>query len=224
METGERIGLTAAQQYEANIFLSNFSEQRFCEFKLFDRFDASDTSIAQLFDFAHLWAKINRRSAIGYEGSYETLTREDFIDIVYRYLDLSVFPEPQEGAEYSAELGMGHYDWDRCWYADGRFWYPAADGESFNRFSVVDEAFAYPDNRFRFRFTIYELDIGLYRERDAVPAEYYHLTPAEAAERLNRGEITAVRRGEALCLPCYLESSQRSSYVLQRYSLEDAAP
>ena len=81
--------------YEANIFLSNFSEQGFCEGTGGNAFRADDVSVAELFKFAHLWAKINRQSAIEYVDSYETMTRENFINIAYRYFDLSSFPEPE---------------------------------------------------------------------------------------------------------------------------------
>ena len=49
-ETGDPFPLSAAQQYAANLSLSNFSEQWFCEIGTFDHYDPADTSIAQLLD------------------------------------------------------------------------------------------------------------------------------------------------------------------------------
>lgn len=218
-EQGERIELTGNQRYAANLSLSNYSEQCFCEFMSFDHYDAEDTSVAQLFFFAHLWAKINRNDAISYEGNFETMSLDDFWDIVEPRL---VFPEelrPVEGEDYSAALGMGNFDWDRCWYENGRFYYPAADGESFNRFSLVDEAYKVNDQTYRFCFTIYELDLDIYWGRHSVPDEYYHLTAAEVVQRIANGEIRAVRTGMAVCSPIYWESSRTEMYRLAYYEL-----
>ena len=218
-EPGQPISLSAEQQYEANIFLSNFSEQWFCEYP-FDRFDADDTSEAQLFSFAHLWAKINRHSAISYDGGYETMTRENVNEIVGRYFGLGI--SPADGTDYSAALGMGNYDWDHCWYEGGVFYYPAADGEAYNHFTVVDSAEALSGSRTRFRFTVYELDLDRYWA-DGVANEYYRLTPAEAVQHMTAMEIVPVRTGVAVVLPCYLESSGRESYILVSYELDDIA-
>ena len=218
-DEGVPLAFTDTQQYEANIFLSNFSEQGFCSAPS-ARFDSADTSVARLFAFAHLWAKINRRSAIAYEGSYETMTRGDFIDIVDRYFDLDLVPEPTEGKDYSAELGMGNYDWDHCWYSGGRFYYPAADGESYTGFSVVNEARGLSDGHVLLSFTVYELDLQIYWDNNGIPGLYYRLSPGEAAQRAALGEITAMRTGRALCVPFRLEASGRESYRLVSYELD----
>ena len=49
LEQGTPFSLSSAQQYAANLSLSNFSEQWFCEIGTFDHYDPADTSIAQLF-------------------------------------------------------------------------------------------------------------------------------------------------------------------------------
>ena len=221
-EQGARIELTGNQRFAANLSLSNFSEQRFCEFMSFDHYDTEDTSMAQLFFFAHLWAKINRNDAISYEGNFETLSLEDFWDIVEPRLLIPDELRPTEGEDYSAALGMGNFDWDRCWYENERFYYPAADGESFNRFSLVDEAYKVNDQSYRFRFTIYELDLDIYWGRHSVPDEYYRLTAAEVAQRVANGEIRAVRTGMAVCEPVYWERSRMEMYRLAYYELDPA--
>ena len=206
--------------YEANIFLSNFSEQGFCEGTNGNAFHADYVSVAELFDFAHTWAKINRQSAIEYVDGYETMTRDNFIDIAYRYFDLTSFPEPAEGADYSAELGMGRFDWDHCWYANGRFYYPAADGESYNRFSVVTDGVRHADNRVTLYFKVYELDLDIYwAHQGSIPSEYYWLSDTEAMQRAAAGEITQMAMGEALCTPSYHEDTGRASYVLDTYKI-----
>ena len=81
-ETGDPFTLSETQQYAANLSLSNFSEQWFCEIGTFDHYDSADTSIAQLFSFAHLWSKINRPTEMEYRDGYETMTRETFFEII----------------------------------------------------------------------------------------------------------------------------------------------
>ena len=212
--------LSATQQYAANLSLSNFSEQWFCEYPSFDRFDAADTSIAQLFSFAHLWSKINRQSAIEYINGYETMTRENFYEIITPRIDYPEGLQPVEGEDYSAALGIGNFDWNHCWYENGRFYYPAGDGEAYNRFTVVDEAYRINDWTYRFRFTIYELDLDAYWDAQGVPSNYYHMSPAQAAQSAAAGTITAMRTGTAICSPIYWQSSGLEMYRLERYDLD----
>ena len=216
--TGTPVSLTATQQYEANIFLSNFSEQGFAS-GTDGPFDTKAAGEAELFSFAHRWAKINRRSAISYSGSYEVMTLAAVNEILERYLEGDCALNPAEGTDYSAALGMGHFDWDHCWYSGGCFYYPAADGESYNCFTVVTEKLQYPSGLSTLCFTVYELDLSLYWEHNGIPAEYYRLTPAEAAQRAQKGEITPMRMGEALCSPWLLTAQNRESYRLLRYEL-----
>lgn len=216
-EEGTKVDLTAAQQYAANLSLSNFSEQWFCQMPPKDYYDSKDATVAQLFQFARLWVKINRPSAIEYVDGYETMTLETFYEITAPRLDTAEHLMPEEGDDYSAELGMGNFDWDRCWFENGRFYYPAADGESYNRFTVVDEAYKINDWTYRFRFTIYELDLDCYWDWLEIPKEYYHLTPEEAA---GREEITAMCTGTAICTPVYWERTQQERYLLSYYILD----
>ena len=219
-ETGAPFTLSETQQYAANLSLSNFSEQWFCEIGPFDHYDSADTSIAQLFSFAHLWAKINRPTEMEYRDSYETMTRETFFEIIGPRIAYPEDLQPVEGEDYSAALGIGTFDWNHCWYENGRFYYPAGDGESYNRFTVVDEAYRINDGTCRFRFTIYELDLDIYFDELGIPSKYYHLTPAEAAQLAANETITAVHTGTAVCSPIYWQSSGREMYLLEYYELD----
>ncbi len=136
-ETGDPFTLSETQQYAANLSLSNFSEQWFCEMGTFDHYDSADTSIAQLFSFAHLWSKINRPTEMEYRDGYETMTRETFFEIIGPRIACPEGLQPIEGEDYSAALGIGTFDWNHCWYENGRFYYPAGDGESYNRFTGI---------------------------------------------------------------------------------------
>ena len=219
-ETGDPFTLPETQQYAANLSLSNFSEQWFCEIGSFDHYDSADTSIAQLFSFAHLWSKINRPTEMEYRDGYETMTRETFFEIIGPRIAYPEDLQPVEGEDYSAALGIGTFDWNHCWYENGRFYYPAGDGESYNRFTVVDEAYKLQDGTCRFRFTIYELDLDIYFDELGIPSKYYHLTPAEAAQLAANGTITAVHTGTAVCSPLYWQSSGREMYLLEYYELD----
>lgn len=219
-ETGDPFTLSETQQYAANLSLSNFSEQWFCEIGTFDHYDSADTSIAQLFSFAHLWSKINRPTEMEYRDGYETMTRETFFEIIGPRIAYPEDLQPIEGEDYSAALGIGTFDWNHCWYENGRFYYPAGDGESYNRFTVVDEAYKLQDGTCRFRFTIYELDLDIYFDELGIPSKYYHLTPAEAAQLAANGTITAVHTGTAVCSPLYWQSSGREMYQLAYYELD----
>ena len=219
-ETGDPFTLSETQQYAANLSLSNFSEQWFCEIGTFDHYDPADTSIAQLFSFAHLWSKINRPTEMEYRDGYETMTRETFFEIIGPRIAYPEDLQPIEGEDYSAALGIGTFDWNHCWYENGRFYDPAGDGESYNRFTVVDEAYKLRDGTCRFRFTIYELDLDIYFDELGIPSKYYHLTPAEAAQLAANGTITAVHTGTAVCSPIYWQSSGREMYQLAYYELD----
>ncbi len=219
-ETGDPFTLSETQQYAANLSLSNFSEQWFCEMGTFDHYDSADTSIAQLFSFAHLWSKINRPTEMEYRDGYETMTRETFFEIIGPRIAYPEDLQPIEGEDYSAALGIGTFDWNHCWYENGRFYYPAGDGESYNRFTVADEAYKLRDGTCRFRFTIYELDLDIYFDELGIPSGYYHLTPAEAAQLAANGTITAVHTGTAVCSPIYWQSSGREMYQLAYYALD----
>ena len=219
-ETGDPFTLSETQQYAANLSLSNFSEQWFCEIGTFDHYDPADTSIAQLFSFAHLWSKINRPTEMEYRDGYEIMTRETFFEIIGPRIAYPADLQPIEGEDYSAALGIGTFDWNHCWYENGRFYYPSGDGESYNRFTVVDEAYKLRDGTCRFRFTIYELDLDIYWDEMGIPSKYYHLTPAEAAQCAAGGSITAVHTGTAVCSPIYWQSSGREMYLLEYYELD----
>lgn len=217
-EPGLPLSLSHEEQYEANIFLSNFSEQSF-GLGRFTGFDSSRADEAQLYAFAHLWAKINRQSAIFYEDSYEAMTLESVNEILERFFGLGIHPE--DGTEYSEVFGIGNFDWDHSWYRDGIFYYPAGDGESYTCFTVVDAAESLSGSRTRFRFTVYELDLDIYYDKLGIPQDYYRLTPGEAAQRVAVGEITPLHTGTAVCESCYLQSSGRESYRLDTYLIDE---
>ena len=220
-EAGAKISLSAQQQYEANIFLSNFSEQGFCGGD-YSSFDAASATDVQIFSFAHLWAKINSQSAIEYKDGFEVMSLETVRDIANRYMRLDRQINPAEGTDYSKEMGMGNYDWDRCWFEEGLFYYPAADGEVHTGFTVVDSAESRPDGLVAFEFTTYDMDLDSYFDFNGIPNDYYRMTSDDAERLAATGEISPNGTGRALCEPKTLKDSGRQTYALVSYEMDPA--
>jgi|GEM_PF-4287043 len=198
---GESVPLTAVQQYEANIFLSNFSEQGFFAF------DAANYNEGQLVRFARIYSKINRRDNIEYIDGYETITRERVNEIVDRFFGLST-----SSASVTDNWGQ------EIRYEDGRYWVPAADGESYNYFTVVTALRRSPDGLCEMDFTVYELDLFAYWD-EGMDESLYWLTPAAAEEMAATGRITACCTGTALTRPWQIGS--RETYQLIRYAFDE---
>ena len=85
---------------------------------------------------------------------------------------------------------------------------------------MVDEAYRINDGTYRFRFTIYELDLDIYFDELGIPSKYYRLNPYEAAQYAAQGSITAVHTGTAVCSPIYWQSSGREMSLLEYYELD----
>ena len=217
-KTPGTLSLTDKQRYEANIFLSNFSEQGFCEYGS-RSFNAADATDAQVYSFAHLWAKINRNRAIGYKNEYETMTLDLVNEIAGRYLELGRKLNPADGTDYSKELGMGNYDWDRVWFEDGLFFFPAADGEIHTGFTVVREARSLLGGLVSFDFDTYDMDIDSYFDKDGIPKDYYYMTSEDARQLASTGEISRRGSGKAVCAPKTLDNG-RETYGLISYSID----
>ncbi|MBR2716901.1 MAG: hypothetical protein IKD79_04105 [Oscillospiraceae bacterium] len=165
------ISLTPSEQYEINIFLSNFAEQNG-----FAEYPGRETHrVAIQADFANAYCKINRHSAIEYRQangtSYETVSLSEVNSILDRFFGKALTDE---------EAASGYASTQRGFYRDGRFWYPAADGEAHNCFAVATSMAEVYNHVFYVNFTIYALDLDTYFN-DGIVRAYYELTPAAAA-------------------------------------------
>lgn len=198
----ESIQMTPEQQYEANIFLSNFAEQSFADYTWL----ASD-DVARMVDLVHTWCKINDQSAIGYEtvdGTvYERLTLEQVSVRASRYFPYTIEAWDAE-TFYPAS--------DDSFYRDGAFYFTAADGEAYNRFAVAEGMTLLSDETYVLRFAVYELDIETYFN-EGLSSDYYRMTPEQAAAA---PELTRVAEGEALTLPYSYRG--RATFQLLEYS------
>lgn len=198
----QTVQMTPEQQYEANIFLSNFAEQFFADY-----YWLADNNVARMVNFVHIWCKINDRTTIRYEtvdGTvYETLPLEQVSDRANRY-----FPYIIEAWDAETLYPATEYSF----YRDGVFYFIAADGEAYNRFAVADGMTLMSDETYVLSFAVYEMDIETYFTK-GFSSDYYHMTPEQAA---SAPELTRIAEGEALTLP--YSYRDRATFQLLEYT------
>ena len=188
--------LDSNTQYEANIFLSNFAEQ------YFDDYDRSAENTMQMAHFALRFCKINRQKDIEYKQwdgeSYETLTLEQINTLTTRFFGVSFGEDEAKKVDGKEHL----------LYRDGRVGTVAGDGESYNRFVVVDSI--KDDGGLKVAtFTIYDCD--------DLKTDYYKMTPQEAmnAAAMSSAAVWKVATGTAVMKP--YNNNGRATYQLLSY-------
>ncbi len=191
--------LDTEKQYQANVFLSNFSEQNF------QPFDADAASWDQMLRFVHIYCKINRQDLISYDNGDEVISLEDANRLFLRFFGKS--SSPAEGETY-APSGR---------YSDGSYRWPAADGESYTAFTVVTKLEPDADGCYLATFQIYEVDLDEYWSLGGVDRSYYYMNIAGASDMVKAGRITAVNSGQAVLRP--YNNNGVASYQLVRYVL-----
>lgn len=196
------VHMTSDQQYEANIFLSNFSEQGFGDY------DSCAWSLDQLVKFAYNFLHINHHNTLGYDDNCYTFSLNEANQVLERYLGLSL----SEGK--AQEFYIDYGDGERAYYQNGEFYFPAADGDAYNYFSVVSSMEEAPNGIVIMYFDIYELDIEEYRASGSVDSNWYHVTADEAASSSN---LTWISSGEAFAQP--FNYNGRQTYQLLTYKL-----
>lgn len=215
---GDVCTMSPDQQYAANLFLSNFSEQdRFEGYA--HRFDANDWNLDDLVGFAYLYCKINRRdylsTAQNDRGSFYTLSLEQANTVWMRHFGFSIdattaaaFPQrPSADPNYTS------------YYSDGVFYFPAADGERYNDFTVVRQMEKLEDGSFRMLFDIYQPDLNDYWNAGEAGDTFYRLTPEAAAQD---SRISYEASGVAIVRPYVNNDNQ--TYQLFRYAVPRTEP
>ena len=195
--------MNADRQYWANIFVSDFAEQFISDFP---RDGGSD---AELSSFAHRFCKINRYTAITYENGYETITLDTVNELCMRFFGREI--HPTDGTQYTNEWGM---QWK---FENGRFYFPAADGESYNRFAVVKDYLRLPGGNVLLSFYVYEVTLEEYWDK-GIDSSFYSMTNDEAVTMAQTGRITCVGVGAAEVLP--IEQSGHDGYYLYRLHVD----
>ena len=200
-----------------NAYLTQFSAQRFCEDGLFDHYSTEDVSLAQLIAFACLYADAHCPEALEADGAYGVLDKDVFLDITAPRLAFDPSILPTDGEDYSQRLRIGYSDWERCWYTEGRFYYPMPDQEDLCRFSVA-ESVSVTGTHVRLEFKVYEAP----GEPDGVPLGYDTLTPDQASQLEAQGDITAAARGVALCRLERNDGISPENWLLESYDIYPA--
>ncbi len=203
----EYLVLDSEGQKYANTYITNFVEQYFYDF------DRDSATAEQLLDFVHIHLKINAYDQISYETkgdlTFETFTVEKSLQVVSKYFavyfteeDCKALPAPP--TDYGDQPAGPFYE-------DGKIWYEAADGESYNLIGIVDSVLNNTDGTLTIEFTVYSIDYEVYNELDADGiAAYYSMTPEQAAAD---STLTQVKTGTAV-----VTIAQSGDYSLISYS------
>jgi hypothetical protein len=203
----EYIELGSEEQKYVNTYITNFVEQYFFDF------DSDSATAEQLLDFVHIHLKINAYDQISYETkgdiTFETFTVSEATKVISKYFalyftedDCKALPAPPE--TYGDQPAGPFYE-------DGKIWYEAADGESYNLIGIVDSVLNNTDGTLTIEFTVYSIDYEVYNELDADGiAAYYSMTPEQAAAD---STLTQVKTGTAV-----VTIAQSGDYSLISYS------
>ena len=202
----EYIELDSEEQKYVNTYITNFVEQYFFDF------DSDSATAEQLLDFVHIHLKINAYDQISYETkgdiTFETFTVSEATKVISKYFalyftedDCKALPAPPE--TYGDQPAGPFYE-------DGKIWYEAADGESYNLIGIVDSVLNNTDGTLTLEFTIYSIDYEVYNELDMDGiAAYYSMTPEQAAAD---STLTRVKTGTAV-----VTNAQSGDYLLISY-------
>ncbi len=202
------LDLSGDRQYWANIFVSDFIEQFMSEYP------AENGSDYELARFAHRFCKINRQDAITYESGsdeiiYETITLDTVNELCGRFFGLEL--DPAEGVLPTVLWGPD------VRFENGKFYFPAADGEAYNRFAVVTSSQSRPDGNVLLSFDVYDVNLDEYW-RQGIDGAFYRMTSAEAQTVEASGRITRVASGTAEALP--VEQNGHDGYILYRLHVD----
>lgn len=191
--------------YRINIFLSNFSEQGAVSF------NAATAADDYLIRLVEIYCKINHRSCIIYLNGEECLSLEDANLYLNRFFGRTI--SPYNGAEYLLDA------WNSFRYQDGYFRFPAADGESYNKFTVVYEMDANTDGTYTVQFQIYELGLEEYWNTPGVDNSFYRLNTDQAAALVWDYRIRPVQGGTAVVRDYTFNG--RATYQILSYEVWD---
>lgn len=197
------VPMDSQQQYEANVFVSNFVEA------YLGNYDRTQWTSKQVLDFALIHTQINYGNSLGFsdDGMYFTMSLDEINKVTDRYLGISLSDKQAE-----------KYPDDSISYYNGKkFYYICTDGcELGNTFAVVDKKTDLGDGTYRLDFHEYALDLdklGL-ASGGNVSKEHYEMTPEQAE---NRYGLIDVCRGEAIVEP-YIYNN-RDTYRLISYRI-----
>ncbi len=194
------VELDAQTQYEANIFLSNFAEQRI------ETLIPAEAPDSELADFAFRFFRINRSGEISYGAQTEKLPLDKANDALERYTGRRLSDAPRK----LREDGYGHV-WQ---IADGQLVFPAEPDLVANRFAVVSEICRLEDGTLAMSFDVYAMDAESWR-MNGMDASLYRISSTRARQLLDQGTVAYLGSGRATAVP--YRDGARSSYQLLSY-------
>ncbi|MBO4901560.1 MAG: hypothetical protein J5518_02020 [Lachnospiraceae bacterium] len=188
---GVKVTITKDMQKKLNVFLSNFAEQGMC------KYDYGHPDIPALGYFAFRWSYLNKYKDVQVQGNYYTVSYDVVKKLVDKYMGYSVSKEELANYGRPDELHQGFFQ-------NGDYYIPAADGESYTAFAVVESAEDVGGDNLRLTFVVYDLDLDIYWDcNEGIPSKYYTLSGKEAADLATPAEggfseITESTRGFAI--------------------------
>ena len=188
---GEVITFSGESQTNANTFISNFAEV------YFEDFDKETAGVERYLDFVLIHFTINANNKITIEKkgdlTFETFKVEDAQASIGKYFSYLLKNEDCE--KLSAPPSTFGDQPAGPYYADGKIWYQAGSGDSYNLIGIVNFAKNNGDGTMNLSFTIYQIDPETFEKLDANGLkEYYKLTPDKAASNKT---LTKVKTGTA---------------------------
>lgn len=193
--TGAPLVINKDTQRKMNIFISNFAEQGMTYY------DYGRPDYAQVGRFAFRWAYLNKYDYVEADSNNYKISLKNVQKIAEKYLDLKVTENDMLALDKADDYG--------CFYKNGYFCAPLADGESYPGFAVVDIAEDVGGGMLKLNFTSYDTDLDLYFE-DGTPDSFYSFNSDEAK---NCKDIEMTHRGYAIVKP------DGDSYKLHYYEI-----
>ena len=161
-----------------NTFLSNFSEVFFLEYDVFsERMDPEDAlrDEYELVRYGYLHLKINDSAKVKSDGYNYVVTRADMDKCLNRFLGHTV-SAGDKSRTYATQYG--DYT-ETAEYKNSAYYFPAADGEAYNQFTVVNRVMLTVDDCYYVEFNVYSLDLETYFDT-GLNSSYYQMTASEA--------------------------------------------
>lgn len=173
-----------------NQFLSTFAEWPTFSHFSYSAYDGDGewTEIrSRLVDYAFWYTRFHHNASVHPEGEYYSIRLETVNEVLDR-----VFGFTLSEAEAEDFTGTNR---SRAHYSNGSFYFPAADGECYNRLNLVREIEARGTDTYALSFDLFTLNAERYMEQGVIPEAYYGLTTEEA---LGEPDLSRELSGEAV--------------------------
>lgn len=161
-----------------NTFLSNFSEVFYVEYDVFGERMSMEEAMQDAYEmlkFGYLHLKINDSSKVKSDGSHYIVSRTDMDKCLTRFFGHTV-PAATRSRTYATQYG--DYT-ETAEYKNNAYYFPAADGESYNQFTVVNRVMKTASGTYYVEFNVYALDIETFFNT-GLTGSYYQMTASEA--------------------------------------------